>query len=160
VEAILTPVDAGALRIDSDPDGATILVDGVPYDQRTPAFIPQLMIGTHTVQLRRKGFEDWSQAVVVTPSRAVEIQARLAPSRASCGTLTVQSQPPSSQPSMACPPEGHTAALTDIPPMTHRVELLLEGTAPEGHAVVREPCPRTCWFRQLCRRRKLAGRAS
>ena len=141
VEAILTPIDAGALRIVSDPDGATILVDGVPSDQRTPAFIPQLMIGTHTVQLRRKGFEDWSQAVVVTPSRAVEIQARLAPSRASCGTLTVQSQPPRAAIFLDGSPTGKVTPgrLTDIPPGSHRVELLLEGFRPwRGAAVVRE----------------------
>ena len=94
VEAILTPLAAGAIRIESDPDGATIFIDGVPFDQRTPAFIPQLMIGTHTVQLRRKGFEDWSQAVVVAPSRAMEIQARLAPSRSSSARWLYNPSPP------------------------------------------------------------------
>jgi hypothetical protein len=141
VEAILTPLAAGAIRIGSDPDGATILIDGVPFDQRTPAFIPQLMIGTHTVQLRRKGFEDWSQAVVVAPSRAMEIQARLAPSRSSCGTLAVQSQPPRAAIFLDGSPTGKVTPerLVDTPPGTHRVELLLEGFRPwRGTAVVRE----------------------
>ena len=141
VEAILTPLAAGAIRIGSDPDGATILIDGVPFDQRTPAFIPQLMIGTHTVQLRRKGFEDWSQAVVVAPSRAMEIQARLAPSRSSCGTLAVQSQPPRAAIFLDGSPTGKVTPerLVDTPPGTHRVELLLEGFRPwRGAAVVRE----------------------
>jgi len=141
VEAILTPLAAGALRIGSDPDGATIFIDGVPYDQRTPAFIPQLMTGTHTVQLRRQGFEDWSQAVVVTPSRAIEIQARLTPSRTSRGTLTVQSQPPRAAIFLDGSPTGKITPerLIDIPPGSHRVELLLEGFRPwRGTAVVRE----------------------
>jgi hypothetical protein len=141
VEAILTPQAAGAIRIGSDPDGATILIDGVPFDQRTPAFIPQLVVGTHTVQLRRKGFDDWSQAVVVTPSRAMEIQARLAPSRSSCGTLAVRSQPPRAAIFLDGLPTGKVTPerLIDIPPGSHRVELLLEGFRPwRGAAVVRE----------------------
>ena len=141
VEAILTPLAAGAIRIGSDPDGATILIDGVPFDQRTPAFIPQLMIGTHTVQLRRKGFEDWSQAVVVAPSRAMEIQARLTPTRSNCGTLAVKSQPPRAAIFLDGSPTGKVTPerLVDTPPGTHRVELLLEGFRPwRGTAVVRE----------------------
>ena len=141
VEAILTPLAAGSLGVGSVPDGATILIDGVPFDQRTPAVIPQLVVGTHTVQLRRKGFEDWSQAVVVTPSRAMEIQAHLAPSRSSCGTLAVQSQPPRAAIFLDGSPTGKVTPerLTDIPPGSHRVELLLEGFRPwRGTAVVRE----------------------
>ena len=141
VEAILTPIAAGAIRIESNPDGATILIDGVPFDQRTPALIPQLMTGTHTVQLRRKGFEDWSQAVVVTPSRAMGVQANLTPARSSCGTLNVQSQPPRAAIFLDGSPTGKVTPerLTDVPPGSHRVELLLEGFRPwRGAAVVRE----------------------
>ena len=141
VEAILTPLAAGSLGIGSVPDGATILIDGVPFDQRTPAVIPQLVVGTHTVQLRRKGFEDWSQAVVVTQSRAMEIQAHLTPSRSSCGTLAVQSQPPRAAIFLDGSPTGKFTPerLTDIPPGSHRVELLLEGFRPwRGTAVIRE----------------------
>jgi len=141
VEAILTPLAAGRLGVGSVPDGAAILVDGTPFDQRTPAVIPQLVVGTHTVQLRRPGFEDWSQAVVVTQNRVMQIQARLTPSRSSCGTLAVQSQPPRAtifldgSPTGKCTPER----LTDIPPGSHRVELLLEGFRPwRGTTVVRE----------------------
>ena len=141
VEAILTPLASGSLGVGSVPDGATILIDGVPFDQRTPAVIPQLVVGTHTVQLRRKGFEDWSQAVVVTQSRAMAIQARLAPSRDSLGTLAVQSQPPRAAIFLDGAPTGKVTPerLTDIPPGSHRVELLLEGFRPwRGTAVVRE----------------------
>lgn len=141
VEAILVPLDFGGLRVGSVPDGATILIDGVPFDQRTPAFIPQLAVGTHTVQLRRKGFEDWSQAVVVTPSRAMGIQATLTLSRTNCGTLTVQSQPPRAAIFLDGSPTGKFTPerLTDIPPGSHRVELLLDGFRPwRGAAVIRE----------------------
>jgi hypothetical protein len=141
VEAILTPLAAGSLGVGSIPDGAAILIDGVPFDQRTPAVIPQLVVGTHTVQLRRKGFEDWSQAVVVTPSRAVQIQAHLAPSRTSRGTLAVRSQPPRAAIFIDGAPTGRFTPerLSDVPPGSHRVELLLEGFRPwRGTAVVRE----------------------
>jgi len=141
VEAILTPIAAGAIRIISDPEGATILVDSLALDQRTPAFIPQLAIGTHTVQLRRQGFADWSQAVVVTPSRAMEIRATLSPSRNSCGTLTVQSQPPRAAIFLDGSPTGKFTPerLADVPPGTHRVELLLDGFRPwRGSAIIRE----------------------
>lgn len=141
VEAILTPLASGSLGIGSVPDGATILIDGVPFDRRTPAVIPQLVVGTHTVQLRLKGFEDWSQAVVVTQSRAMEILARLAPSLNSLGTLAVQSQPPRAAIFLDGSPTGRFTPerLSAIAPGSHRVELLLEGYRPwRGTAIVRE----------------------
>ena len=141
VEAILTPLAAGRLGVGSVPDGAVILIDGVPFDQRTPTVIPQLVVGTHTVQLRLKGFDDWSQAVVVAPGRAMEIQARLALSRSSSGTLAVQSQPARAAIFLDGAPTGKVTPerLSDIPPGSHRVELLLEGFRPwRGAAVVRE----------------------
>jgi len=141
VEAVLTPLAAGSLRVGSVPDGATILIDGVSFDLRTPTLIPQLAIGTHTVQLRRKGFADWSQAVVVAPGRAMEILARLAPSPDSCGTLAVQSQPTRAAIFLDGSPTGRFTPerLTNIPPGNHRVELLLEGFRPwRGTAIVRE----------------------
>lgn len=140
VEAVLTPIAAGAIYFSSEPDGATIFIDGVPFDQRTPALIPQLAIGIHTVQLRLNGFDDWSQAVAVIPSQAIGIQAQLIPSRDSRGTLVVKSQPPRAaifldgSPTAKVTPER----LTDVPPGSHRVELLLEGFRPwRGTAVVR-----------------------
>ena len=141
VEAVLTPLAAGSLGVGSVPDGATILVDGVPFGQRTPALIPQLVIGTHTVQLRLAGFEDWSQAVVVTQNRAMTLLAHLAVSRSHCGTLAVQSQPPRAAIFIDGSPTGRFTPerLQDIQPGSHRVELLLEGFRPwRGTAVVRE----------------------
>jgi hypothetical protein len=141
IEAILTPLAAGSLGVGSVPDGAAILVDGTPFDQRTPAVIPQLVIGTHTVQLRRPGFEDWSQAVVITQNRVMEIQARLVPSRSNCGTLAVRSQPTGAAIFLDGSPTGRSTPepLRDVPPGSHRVELLLEGFRPwRGTAVVRE----------------------
>lgn len=141
VDAILTPLASGSLRVGSAPDGATILIDGVPFGQRTPALIPQLVVGTHTVQLRRSGFEDWSQAVVITPTRPMEIQAPLNPTPSRCGTLAVQSQPPRAAIFVDGAPTGKLTPerLTDIAPGTHRVELLLEGFRPwRGSASIRE----------------------
>lgn len=140
VEVILTPLASGSLGVNSVPDGATILIDGVPFDRRTPAVIPQLVVGTHTVQLQRKGFDDWSQAVVVTPNRTIGIRATLTPSRDSCGTLTVQSHPPRAAIFLDGSPTGTFTPqrLADVAPGTHRVELLLEGYRPwRGQAVVR-----------------------
>ena len=141
VDAILTPLSSGSLGVSSVPDGATIFIDGVPFYQHTPVVIPQLVIGTHTVQLRLTGYEDWSQAVVVTQSHSMEIQARLSPSRNSRGTLTVQSQPPRAAIFLDGSATGRFTPerLSEIPPGSHRIELLLEGYRPwRGTAVVRE----------------------
>jgi hypothetical protein len=141
VEAVLTPLASGSLGVGSVPDGATILIDGVPFDQRTPAIVPQLVVGTHTVQLRRDEFEDWSQAVVVTQDRSKDILARLSPSRVHLGTLAVQSQPPRAAVVLDGSPTGRLtpARLTDISPGSHQVELLLKAFRPwRGTAVVRE----------------------
>jgi len=140
VEAILTPLASGSLGISSVPDSATILIDGVAFDRRTPAVIPQLAVGTHTVQLQLKGFEDWSQAVVITPNRAMGIRAKLTPSRDSCGSLMVQSHPPRAAIFLDGVPTGKATPqrLADIPHGTHRVELLLDEYRPwRGRAVVR-----------------------
>jgi hypothetical protein len=141
VEAVLTPLAAGSLGVASVPGGAAILIDGVPFGQSTPAVIPQLVVGTHTVQLRRPGFEDWSQAVVVTQSRTMEIQANLSPSRESLGTLAVQSQPARAAISLDGSPTGRLTPerLAGVAPGSHKVELALEGYRPwQGTAVVRE----------------------
>lgn len=141
IEAILTPNAAGALHIGSDPEGATLLIDGVPFDQRTPALITQLMVGTHTVQLRRTGFDDWSQAVVIEPSSVVEVHAQLTPSQKNSGTLNMQSQPAQAAIFIDGTATGKFTPerLTGIQPGIHRVELLLEGFLPwRGTAVIRE----------------------
>lgn len=140
IEAILAPLAAGGLGVSSIPPGAQILIDGEPFDQRTPAVIPQLAIGTHTVQLRREGSEDWSQAVVVAQDRTVEIQALLAPSRNSLGTLAVQSQPPRAAISLDGCPSGRLTPehLLGVPPGSHQVGLALDGYRHwSGTAVVR-----------------------
>lgn len=140
VEATLTPIAAGSLGVASIPEGALILLDGVSVDLLTPAVIPQLAVGTHTVQLQRDGSEDWSQAVVITQNRTLEIQARLTPSRHSLGMLAVQSQPSRAAISLDGHPTGKLTPdrLTGVAPGSHRVELALEGFRPwSGPAVIR-----------------------
>lgn len=94
IQAALTALGTGSIGVESDPPGAEIFVDGEPTGLLTAATVPALAVGTHTVQLRRDGFEPWSQAVVVRPDRHFPFTALLSPARRNLGKLNVQSHPP------------------------------------------------------------------
>lgn len=127
--ARLTPLASGALHVTSQPEGALIFVDGDPVDRRTPAVIENLVIGTHTVELRQDGYEDWCQAVVIIQERTLVIQAALAPSRHSRGALLVLSHPPGAAISIDGNPTGKLTPqrISGLTAGSHRVDLALQG---------------------------------
>lgn len=141
VEARLVPLATGTLALASLPAGAEIFVDGQPTGLRTPAAIGDLTVGTHTVELRRPGSEDWTQAVVVTQHRDLAVQAVLSPARGRVGALDVQSQPPRASISIDGRQTGRTtpARIAGLPAGSHRVELALQGYRPwSGSATIRD----------------------
>jgi serine/threonine-protein kinase len=124
----------------STPPGAAILVDGQPAGLVTPATVPSLPVGTHTVQLRLAGFEPWSQAVVVRQDRHFPFQALLSPLRSACGRLNVQSHPPHALVALDGSPAGKVtpAQLGDVPAGAHVLELTLAGYRPWSGTVAVE----------------------
>jgi hypothetical protein len=141
VEGALAPLASGALSLASLPSGAQVFVDGDPAGQRTPVVLRGLAVGTHTVELRRPGSQDWCQAVTIADGRTLEIQTLLSPSRRSLGTLAVRSQPARAAMTLEGYPTGRRtpAEIAELPAGHHRVELTLEGYRPwSGTALVRE----------------------
>jgi hypothetical protein len=92
-EATLVPVGTGSLEIQTVPSGARIFIDGQKMVRQTPTEIPNLIIGTHTILLQREGYEDLSQAVVVTKGRNLQIRLVLKPLRSILGVIQIWSHP-------------------------------------------------------------------
>jgi hypothetical protein len=68
----------GALAITTSPAGATIFIDGV---QRgiSPATIPRLFPGSHTLLLKLDGYQDLSAPVTVTAGQTEPVTVTLSP---------------------------------------------------------------------------------
>jgi cytoskeletal protein RodZ len=58
----------GELRVESDPDGAQVTVNGVGWG-RTPVTIKYLPMGEKRVRLTRDGYESTEQRIQITPAR-------------------------------------------------------------------------------------------
>ena len=147
VDAALAALGAGSIGVASTPPGAAIFVDGEPAGLATPATVPALPVGTHTVQLRLAGYEPWSQAVVVRQDRHFPFQALLAPLRGACGTINVRSRPPQALVALDGVRAGKVTPtqLDDVPAGSHVLELTLAGYRPwSGTVAVEEGRCATC----------------
>ena len=89
VKAELTPKPFGDLKVDSNPSGAEVFIDG---DQKgtTPIALENLPKGTRKVMLKKKGFDFWQGNVEIVPLEKAHVSAELA---ASYGSLKVISEP-------------------------------------------------------------------
>jgi serine/threonine protein kinase len=65
-------VKTGQIRIDSDPRGAIVYMDGVRHG-RTPLNIPRVEAGRHKIGLILRGYEDFSRAVRVKEEQILEM---------------------------------------------------------------------------------------
>jgi len=141
IDTALEALGTGSLSIWSIPAGAAVSIDGLPAGALTPALIRPLSVGTHTVQLRREGYDVWTEAVVIHQGQTLQAQAVLAPSQRNRGALVVQSQPPGAAIVLDGVPAGVStpASFAALLAGSHRVELALEGFRIwSGSAVVRE----------------------
>jgi PKD repeat protein len=72
----------GAISVTSSPSGATIELDGETFVgpiSATPATIPNLSPGYHTIKLTLEGYHDWSRDVKVTAGETTDVHATLTP---------------------------------------------------------------------------------
>jgi hypothetical protein len=106
VSATLTPKQqpptTGTIRIESSPSGATVELDGQTFlgpIAETPATIPDLAPGSHTVKLTLDGYYDWGPtAVPVTAGETIPVHATMIPKPTpppppTTGAISVQSSP-------------------------------------------------------------------
>jgi hypothetical protein len=86
----------GAVRVNSDPAGADMLVDGFPYAEKTPCVVPNLSEGRHTISVSMLGYLPGEQIVTVLddPSADIDGETMLRLSPYAYGELVVESTPP------------------------------------------------------------------
>ncbi len=84
------PSYAGVIRIDSDPSGAEVYVDG--HYIGTTSMDYAVLAGTYTVEVMKSGYDTWQDTVNVSPDRMVRVSAYLSPS-VLYGFLEVDSNP-------------------------------------------------------------------
>jgi len=77
VTATLTPVPIGSISIDSQPQGALIILDANPTEKTTPAVLDSISVGRHKIELEKPGYRTWEKAVTVRANKIVNIQAHL-----------------------------------------------------------------------------------
>lgn len=66
----------GSLSISSAPDFAEVYLDGIHIGQ-TPLYLPETLIGSHTLKLSKPGCADWTGNVSVAEGQIAEINATL-----------------------------------------------------------------------------------
>jgi hypothetical protein len=72
----LRPQENGSIRILSSPAGAEIYLDN-EYRGTTPATVTGATAGSHTIEIRENGYNDWSAPVTVSPGSLLNVSATL-----------------------------------------------------------------------------------
>ena len=103
---IMRLVTSGSLGVTSQPSGAAISLDGTATGLRTPATVPALGSGSHSVALTLDGFEEGRADATVRPGATASVSVRL---KAVARTGRIETGPaPSSAP--APTPAGQVRA--------------------------------------------------
>jgi hypothetical protein len=68
----------GIIQITSTPSGAEVYLDS-EYHGTTPVILRAVPAGNHTVELRERGYTNWSSGITVTPGSTVPVSAALVP---------------------------------------------------------------------------------
>ncbi|HSD66519.1 MAG TPA: TonB family protein [Vicinamibacteria bacterium] len=123
------PTRLGVLRIESDPSGARVHVNGEAKG-RTPLRLSDLPFGSYRVRLERNGYEPQTRDVSLSAAAAAGamrfVLSRPAPPLA--GGADVVSTPPGASVSVDGRPAGTTPlAGLKLKPGPHRLEVALEG---------------------------------
>lgn len=84
--------DSATLSVHSSPEGATVLINGVPRGV-TPCTLPRLREGEHTLMLKLAGYHVYEQTVSVRSGDASQVSAIL--QKLPAGLTIVASQPES-----------------------------------------------------------------
>jgi hypothetical protein len=72
------PEKTGTVTITSSPSGAEVYLDN-EYHGTTPNTINAVPAGNHTVEIRERGYKNWSQNITVTSGRTASVSPSLLP---------------------------------------------------------------------------------
>jgi hypothetical protein len=79
------PEKTGSIKITSLPSGAEVYLDN-EYHGTTPNTITAVQPGNHTVEIRERGYKNWSQKITVTSGITVSVSPSLVPVAATVPT--------------------------------------------------------------------------
>ena len=117
----------GSIFVNSNPPSATVLVDDVPQSGTTPLTIPLVSTGSHTVLIRKSGYDDYSTSAQVTAGGTATVIATLTQSSSSTGTLVITSIPDGAAVYIDGGSQGTTPTTISITAGSHTVRLTKSG---------------------------------
>ncbi len=127
VAAELKPVPvarSAALKVDTEPGGAEIFLNGEPRG-KSPTEIA-LPLGRYLVTARLEGYVDWSEEMQLGEARAYPLRVRLEP-EVNKARLSVISDPPGADVQVDGKPMGRTPASGEFPTGRRVVQISREG---------------------------------
>ncbi|MCK4347220.1 MAG: PEGA domain-containing protein, partial [Thermoplasmatales archaeon] len=83
------PPPFGSISVSSDPSGADIYLDG-EYKGMTPKTISDIISGDHEIELKKSGYENWSDSVYVEAGETKNVSKELIPKT---GSISITSKP-------------------------------------------------------------------
>lgn len=89
INAKLTPLPFGDLKVTSNPEGATVFIDGESQGT-TPVSLKDVPEGERNVMLKMKGFDPWESKVKIVPLQEANLSADLV---TIYGPISVSSKP-------------------------------------------------------------------
>jgi PEGA domain. len=114
----------GSLNINSKPSGGTIFIDGEQIGT-TPGNLKRLKLGTHQVEVKMTGHENWSANVEVSADKEHQITAVL---QQLTGSFNIKSEPANATIIVDGKEVGDTpAVIAALVPGNHLVEIRMEG---------------------------------
>ena len=121
--------DIAALSVQSDPPGASILLDGKPPQEPANTFT-HVPFGTHQLTATLDNYEPVKQDIEVRRGMTPQIHLQLKPSQ-DIAALSVQSDPPGAPILMdGKPPQGPSNTFTHVPFGTHQLTATLDNYEP------------------------------
>ncbi len=114
----------GSLMVESDPANATIFFDGKKIGT-TPEIVMSGTKGTHTVEVRMKGYDLWAREVDIEPGTENTLTAIL---QLKTGSLNIKSTPPDAIIFINSEEAGPAPkTITKLAPGIYKVEVRMEG---------------------------------
>jgi hypothetical protein len=126
---IPSPREAGSLSVTSNPAGADIYIDG-RYRGPTPAVIPGLVPGSHSVRVQKAGYDEFLSTVTVYAGQRTQVPVTFSPAPGNVGAIEVSSDPAGASlfldgHYMGQTPAGELFDLTSVTPGLHTVMLTI-----------------------------------
>ena len=133
VYASLVPYSQyGSISVSSTPVGASLYVDTI-YQGLTNQIVGSLAVGSHTVTLKKSGYKDFSQVVIVNNAQTTSVSIALTPLESpTTGDLDVSSTPSGASVYLNGDYQGETRSsgplyITSLVPGTYTVILKKSG---------------------------------